>query len=379
VEEIHEELAGSPRPSPDDLESAAHRVERLRKLRDARPSLASLLENHAAAGEAAEEKKAEIEALSAGEPYDEARHDELKGRLSEIQNIIGEMNSLRSRLEGRPSVEESLKRAKEARDAAAEAAKRLEAEIGALGFEEERYEKARRLASEAERLREAARESREEAEKELRGIEHVIEGLEKELSRHEEQRALADEKHLEASSLADMDGLFSEFYRELTARVRPNLQREASDLMKTLTDGRYEKMEFDENYGVKLYDGLSDAYEISRFSGGEADIASLCARVALSKMISGKGAGTLGFIVLDEVFGALDTNRRRNVLLALDRLKRAFGQIFIISHVSDVQESALFDETWFVEEDEEGKSRVRRVRQDLDPLVEYSGLSEKSL
>jgi exonuclease SbcC len=34
----------------------------------------------------------------------------------------------------------------------------------------------------------------------------------------------------------------------------------------------------------------------------------------------------LGFIVLDEVFGALDADRRRNVLLALDRLKRPLAR-----------------------------------------------------
>jgi exonuclease SbcC len=49
------------------------------------------------------------------------------------------------------------------------------------------------------------------------------------------------------------------------------------------------------------------------------------------------------------------------VLLALERLKRSFGQIFIISHVGEVQESALVDEVWMVEEDEEGKSLVRRM------------------
>jgi hypothetical protein len=49
------------------------------------------------------------------------------------------------------------------------------------------------------------------------------------------------------------------------------------------------------------------------------------------------------------------------VLLALERLKRSFGQIFIISHVGEVQESALVDEVWMVEEDEQGKSLVRRM------------------
>jgi DNA repair protein SbcC/Rad50 len=365
AEELRGELSGSPKPSPDDLERAKARAERLRSLRDSRPALANLVSKYDDAVEAAEEKKKEIEKLSGGEPYDEARHEELKERRSKMENILGQIKTLRAKLEERPSVEESLREANEKREEAADEAKRLEGEIASLGFDEERHIEAREASSEAERLREEARELRDESEKELRNVEHAVSGLEKEVEKHEERRKEADAKASEAASLGGMDRLFSEFYTELTARVRPNLQREASDLMKTLTDGRYEKMEFDENYGVRLYDGLSDAYEISRFSGGEADIASLCARVALSKMISGKGSGALGFIVLDEVFGALDANRRQNVLLALDRLKRTFGQLFIISHVSDVQESALLDETWFVEEDEESRSRVRTTQPEV--------------
>jgi exonuclease SbcC len=133
-------------------------------------------------------------------------------------------------------------------------------------------------------------------------------------------------------------------------------------------------MEFDENYRVKLLDRFDDSYAIDRFSGGEADVASLCARVALSKIIATRGGGTtLGFLILDEVFGSLDAGRRNNVLLALERLKRSFGQIFIISHVAEVQESALVDEVWMLEEDEDGKSTIRRIEHDPVTPVELGG------
>jgi DNA repair protein SbcC/Rad50 len=148
------------------------------------------------------------------------------------------------------------------------------------------------------------------------------------------------------------------------------LEVEASNMIRELTDGRYERMEFDENYRVRLLDRFDDSYIIERFSGGEADVASLSARVALSKIIAAQGGGTLGFLVLDEVFGSLDAERRTNVLLALERLKRSFGQIFVISHVADVQESALLDELWMVEEDEAGKSTVRPLKTDLGEPVE---------
>jgi exonuclease SbcC len=149
--------------------------------------------------------------------------------------------------------------------------------------------------------------------------------------------------------------------------VRPMLEVEASDLVRELTDGRYERMEFDDNYRVRLLDRFDDSYAIERFSGGESDVASLSARVALSRIVASRGGNTMGFLVLDEVFGSLDARRRNNVLLALERLKRSFGQIFIISHVAEVQESALVDEIWMLEEDEEGKSTVRPVHTPMMP------------
>ena len=145
------------------------------------------------------------------------------------------------------------------------------------------------------------------------------------------------------------------------------LEVEASNLVRELTDGRYERMEFDDNYRARLLDRFDDSYSIERFSGGESDVASLSARVALSRIVASRGGNTLGFLVLDEVFGSLDAGRRNNVLLALERLKRSFGQIFIISHVAEVQESALVDEVWMLEEDEEGKSTVSRVNTNMAP------------
>jgi exonuclease SbcC len=124
-------------------------------------------------------------------------------------------------------------------------------------------------------------------------------------------------------------------------------------------------MEFDDNYRVKLLDRFDDSYAIERFSGGESDVASLSARVALSRIVAASGGNTLGFLVLDEVFGSLDAERRTNVLLALERLKRSFGQIFMISHVAEVQESALVDEIWMLEEDDDGKSTVKKIETNL--------------
>ena len=236
-----------------------------------------------------------------------------------------------------------------------------------LGFDEAAYEAAgERVAASGERA-EKLRDTREHLGGEWKDADHHIERANAELVRLESDRRLANERASEAARMDEMDGLFTLFFRTLTSRARPMLEAEASALVRDLTDGRYDRMEFDDNYRVKLLDRFDDSYVIDRFSGGEADVASLSARISLSKIIAARGGGTLGFLVLDEVFGSLDAGRRNNVLLALERLKRSFGQIFIISHVAEVQESALVDEVWMLEEDEQGKSTVRRIDTSLPP------------
>jgi exonuclease SbcC len=120
-------------------------------------------------------------------------------------------------------------------------------------------------------------------------------------------------------------------------------------------------MEFDENYRVRLLDRFDDSYAIERFSGGESDVASLSARVALSRIVASRGGNTLGFHGPRRGLRQPGRRAAQQRALALERLKRSFGQIFVISHVAEVQESALVDEVWMLEEDESGKSTVRRA------------------
>ncbi|MBV9453341.1 MAG: SMC family ATPase [Rubrobacter sp.] len=373
VERLLEELEGVAPVSEDDLEEVELRVGLLRMLHDAYPRIESFTESHSGASAAVAERERELAYLGATPVYEETRHVRLREEKAELERLLGRIESLQARLRDRPKVKERLEITGREQEEATREAERLQEKISSLAFVEDVYRANRKRVMEVERAREELRGEKETLDQELGRVQSRVENLEGEIVRYEEQRKLADERGQEAVRLGEMDKLLSRFYKGLTARTRPRLEKEASLLIKALTDDRYERMEFDENYGIRLFDGLSDAYEISRFSGGEADIVSLSARVALSKMVAAKGSEALGFIVLDEVFGALDADRRRNVLLALDRLKRTFGQIFVISHVGDVQESALLDELWMVEEDEEGKSTVRRLKANLDEPVVLLG------
>jgi exonuclease SbcC len=366
LEELETHITGTEAPGDAELEASRTRCVRLRELRDARPQIKSLATEHSRLAQRAEELVEEIEGLS-GISYDAEAHRVKREEKAQLERALGRIEELERHLARRPEVEKALQAARELGEKAETTAEKLWHEISVLDFDESAYEASVERVTAAEERLSTLRDAREGLGGEWKDADHRIERTRAELGRLDDDRKLANEKAAAASRMDEMDGLFTEFFRSLTARARPMLEVEASDLVRELTDGRYERMEFDDNYRVKLLDRFDDSYSIERFSGGESDVASLCARVALSRIVASRGGNTLGFLVLDEVFGSLDAGRRNNVLLALERLKRSFGQIFIISHVAEVQESALVDEVWMLEVDEESKSTVRRVNTPMMP------------
>jgi DNA repair exonuclease SbcCD ATPase subunit len=90
-------------------------------------------------------------------------------------------------------------------------------------------------------------------------------------------------------------------------------------------------------------------------------------------MIGSQAASPPGFLVLDEVFGSLDRERRSRLLEMLGSISasnESFRQMFIISHVDDVRTAPLFDELWRIEESEDGISQIRSLngRVEVDDL-----------
>lgn len=174
------------------------------------------------------------------------------------------------------------------------------------------------------------------------------------------EEAKAKEKEMaEARSryqhLKKLEEIFISFRTNLIGRIRPTLSEKASDLLYTLTDGKYSQMELDENYEVFLYDN-GERFPIDRFSGGEKDLANLCLRLAISVTLTEGSDSEFGFIVLDEIFGSQDTIRKGNIMRALANLSSRFRQIFLITHVEDIKDH--MEHVINVSEDESGLAHL---------------------
>jgi DNA repair protein SbcC/Rad50 len=176
-----------------------------------------------------------------------------------------------------------------------------------------------------------------DAQQQLAVLQQERLGLERQVGEQEAKRAEIEQRRIELVSLQALAEHFNLFRQSLTARIRPLIAARASELLALTTSGRYPLMDLDEDYQINLYDG-SNSFALNRFSGGEQDVANLCLRVAISQIVAERSGAGVSFIILDEIFGSQDDERKHLVLQALGQLTSQFRQIFIITHVETIRD-----------------------------------------
>ena len=193
-------------------------------------------------------------------------------------------------------------------------------------------------------------------------------GLAKEKARSELERATNDlveiarvKKAIEndrktVDDFALLEDVLVTFRDDLIGRIAPTLSELTSRSLGVMTDGKYTTAALDDNYEMQI-DDQGTMHPISRFSGGEADLANLSLRLAISSIIADRtGASPVNILILDEIFGSQDPNRKRSVMAALSRLSTQFRQIFLITHIEEVKDA--MSSVVNVEELEDGTSRA---------------------
>ena len=290
----------------------------------------------AAAGEEVTARRAELAALP--DPgFDPAAWERARAAARRLRETAAAVSELRARAaqaaEERQRAKEALARAEEA----AERARALQAEADRLHGTDERLAEARareRLASEAAARAHGARQRAAEA----------LAGARRRLGDHERALAEARERHEavaaleeEAAYLARLTDLLAAFRLHLVSRLGRRLSAEAARLFGELTEHEYQDLVVDpEDYAIRIADAGTE-HELARFSGSESDLASLSVRVAVSLVIA-EHAGELGLLVLDEVLGSLDRERRGRMLDALTALQGRFRQVLLVTHNDEVKD-----------------------------------------
>jgi exonuclease SbcC len=293
--------------------------------------------------------------------YDPAAHRQLGLECQQAAKAQTTIAHIETELSRRPGLEQDLAACMRQIGETSAAIEQAERERAAIGFDAGRLADATAAAQAARAAERDAVTRQHKAEVSLRDAEHARATLVAEQERIAGLATRADECQREHDTLDQMYREFTEFERFAAAWYAPKLSEITSELVAEVTDGKYDRVVFDNNFGIDIYDGDEEKFPLDTFSGGERDAIALCARIALSRVIGGQGATPPGFLVLDEVFGSLDRDRRTRLLEMLGAITshgESFRQVFIISHVDDVRTAPIFDELWQVAETSDGSSQL---------------------
>jgi exonuclease SbcC len=288
--------------------------------------------------------------------YDPASHNQLKEQLEHLEKLKSRWTEVTSELRRLPQLVAKSRELGVKLDSVKKEESELEKAVSSLDFSETEY---RATEAGLEQKRKVAHQ----AELDLKETNHQSDLLQKEVDQIDAEisRAGRVEKDMagwqdERRYLEKLDLLFSDFKVALIGRIRPTLSRHAKSLFLELSDNRYEDLELDEDYEIYIYD-QGEKFPMSRFSGGETDLANLCLRIAISLLISESSQIGFSFIILDEIFGSQDMVRKENILNALAKLRNRFAQIFLITHIDDIKDSV--ENLVYVTENEDGTSELQ--------------------
>jgi exonuclease SbcC len=234
----------------------------------------------------------------------------------------------------------------------------LKAQMSELGYSEAAYVLARDAYQAVERDQRTAELALARAGLERQSAEEAaLSVTRRREERAERERAIAAAQ-AELALNVQLDEALRDLRTDLNIQLRPDLSDLASGFLNRLTNGRYSVVDLDEDHVPVIID---DGEAKRVLSGGEEDALNLAVRLAISQMIAQRAGQPLSLLVLDEIFGSLDDERRTSVVDLLRSLADQFPQVILITHIESVNEG--FDRILRVELDP--KSRVARVRDEV--------------
>ncbi len=293
------------------------------------------LPRYSASSEGQDNPKAALEVASSLYAQDTRSKSVLEERVSQLEKQLEEEPSIRKNLrETEQAIQQVTEKLREIR---------LPGLPAGVVFSSEALADAGRnrdsLNEKVSRVRTQIEESADR-EKELRIFLEENKDLPEQVEAQERDVRLL-EKELAVLKYA-VKGL-EQTSESLRNRVKPQVERYMGQILPAITSGRYKAVELDDDYTVRVFDPEAGEFKQKEvFSGGTEDQLLLAMRLAFALALIPQAKGqSPEFLFLDEPLGSSDQVRREGILALLRKeLAQNFRQIFLISHVGDMEADA---------------------------------------
>ncbi|HVE47026.1 MAG TPA: SMC family ATPase [Acidimicrobiales bacterium] len=289
-------------------------------------------DRHGVLDEAARQACARVGRVPTPEEAAQLRQEVARRRAAaaELQRALGS-------LERRPAVLAGLEAANARIGDTKGRLETLRDKVRGLGFDEAELVAARTACHVRRRAADTARATAHAAGLVAERAEAEAEAAATALRTGTEQHSALATAADDARHLGRVAELLAAFRDTVVATVGPRLSTHAAELFAELTDSEYDRLEVDPlTYEIQIRDG-GRLFGMDRFSGSETDLANLALRVAISEHVRLLSGGAVGLLVLDEVFGPLDEDRKARMLAALERLRARFRQILVVTHDDSIK------------------------------------------
>jgi exonuclease SbcC len=267
--------------------------------------------------------------------YDQARHQAVLRQTRALEPLALQAERLSAVVERTEEVTAELEVARAAQREITSRKNELCGRLAELEYSEAAFREFREAEIAAERERREAELALVRARGETSAAAEAVRDVARRLAERAERERSAQETATELALHQELDRALTDLRTELNSTLRPDLSELASGFLRDLTNGRYTELELDEDYAATL---LDDGDPKSVISGGEEDIANLALRLAISQMIAERAGQPLSLLILDEIFGSLDEDRRTAVVDLLRSLADRFPQVILITHIDSVRE-----------------------------------------
>lgn len=271
--------------------------------------------------------------------------DKLKIQLSIVANDLKKAKQDHTRHFGLLAEKRELERQVDASGRVFDTYRKVEQELHQLktrlqelDFDPERFIQQKLKRDNAARC---AKEASEHFERELiqrLQIEAKLEKIDALIAQASETCLAVERLEKQSEITAYVAEYLNEFRRSTISALGPRLANSSAALFSELTESEYDRLEVDTSSWQLRISDFGISHDLGRFSGSERDLANLAFRIAISEQIGHSFGQQVGLLVLDEIFGPLDDQRKFVILGALDSLKARFNQVIVVTHGTEIKE-----------------------------------------
>ncbi|MBM4432371.1 MAG: SMC family ATPase, partial [Chloroflexi bacterium] len=299
---------------------------------------------------AEQEALRELETEAAKLAYDPQQHEEIRNRLTALEQYEMPKRKLEEADRLFNEEKEALSRAEES---VRELRQNLEADnqkIKALTTELTALPQLLNDLAQAENEAQAIATQQRQAQEILGTVKGKLERCRELEAKRKEKKELLSKASQEEKVYKDLAQAFGK--RGIQALIietaLPEIEEEANRLLARMTDNRMhvkietqretKKGEAIETLDIKIADELGTRnYEM--FSGGEAFRINFAIRIALSKLLARRAGAPLPTLIIDEGFGTQDSAGIEKLKEAINSIQDDFEKILVITHIDELKEA----------------------------------------